>query len=179
MDNLGFSYSFRQSARAKRLRLNVYPDARVVITAPSLVSERTILNFVSHYADWIRLQLAKQTKSGGGIFLPGGRRDYLKNKERARSLAREMLGRHNQTYGLVFNRIAIKNLYRNWGSCSVKRNLNFNYKIVHLPSHLAEYIVVHELCHLKEMNHSQRFWALVAKTVPDYKKRRQELKKFL
>ena len=55
-------------------------------------------------------------------------------------------------------------------------NLNFNYKIVHLPAELAEYIVAHELCHLKELNHSHKFWALVAKAVPDYKARRKKLK---
>jgi predicted metal-dependent hydrolase len=64
-----------------------------------------------------------------------------------------------------------------WGSCSRKKNLNFNYKLIQLPLELADYIVVHELCHLQEFNHGQGFWNLVGETIPDYKARRDELRK--
>lgn len=179
MDNFGFEYSLRQSTRAKRISLTVHPDARVVVTAPPRASERMILKFVHEYAPWVRKQLAGLKKYEDCIFLPGGRRDYLRNKERARSFVRTVIRRHNQHYGYEFNRIAIKNMYSSWGSCSTKRNLNFNYKLIHLPQHLAEYIVVHELCHLREMNHSKRFWTLVARTIPNHKTRRKELHKYL
>jgi len=66
-----------------------------------------------------------------------------------------------------------------WGSCSVSGNLNFNYKLIHLPEDIAEYIVAHELCHLAEFNHSKKFWELVSKTIPDHKLRRKRLKKYL
>jgi len=74
----------------------------------------------------------------------------------------------NSTYNFKINRIAIKNQTTRWGSCSSKRNLNFNYKIIYLRPVLADYLIVHELCHLGELNHSKMFWALVAKTMPDY-----------
>jgi len=75
--------------------------------------------------------------------------------------------------------VKIRDQSSRWGSCSWKGNLNFSYKLVLLPEHLADYVVVHELCHLREMNHSPRFWALVSQTVPDYRAKRRELKKLL
>lgn len=110
------------------------------------------------------------------IFKSGGKREYKKLKEHARFLVRAHLARINRMYNFSFNRVCVKNHKSRWGSCSKKGNLNFNYKIIHLPADLAEYIVVHELCHLKELNHSPGFWALVAKAVPDYKDRRRKLK---
>ncbi|PIP23438.1 MAG: hypothetical protein COX90_01110 [Candidatus Nealsonbacteria bacterium CG_4_10_14_0_2_um_filter_38_17] len=70
----------------------------------------------------------------------------------------------------------MKNQKTRWGSCFKKGNPNFNYKIALLSQRLADYIVVHELCHLGELNHSQKSWNLVAKAVPDYPEIRDELK---
>jgi hypothetical protein len=179
MAKIDFEYSLRHSTRAKRVSLTVYPDGRVLVTVPPRASDRTVTRFVGEYAPWVRKQLAKTETSRDCIFLPAGRRDYLRNKERCRVFVKTAIARHNRHYGLTFNRIAIKNLYSSWGSCSAKRNLNFNYKLIHLPAQLGEYIVVHELCHLREMNHSRRFWDLVAQTVPDHKQRRRELRKYL
>src|SRR3989344_2593932 len=103
---------------------------------------------------------------------------YIKNKERAREIVRQKLNDFNNIYGFTYNRVSIKNQRTKWGSCSSKGNLNFNYKIVFLPEHLANYLIVHELCHLKELNHSKSFWLLVEKTIPDYKKCKKELKAF-
>ena len=82
----------------------------------------------------------------------------------------------NQFYGFTFGRVTIKNHKSRWGSCSKKGNLNFNYKIALLPSELADYIIVHELCHLGEFNHSSRFWALVAKAIPNHRVLRARLR---
>ncbi|MEK7131420.1 MAG: M48 family metallopeptidase [Patescibacteria group bacterium] len=106
----------------------------------------------------------------------GGLAEYRKLKHQARGLVYEKISELNKFYNFSFNRVCVKNHKSRWGSCSKKGNLNFNYKIIHLPLELAEYIVAHELCHLQELNHSPRFWALVAKAVPDYKARRRKLK---
>lgn len=105
-----------------------------------------------------------------------GRRNYLEYKESARELVLRRVEHFNNIYNFPYGRISIRNQRTRWGSCSKKGNLNFNYKIVLIPEKLADYIIVHELCHLKEFNHSQRFWDLVAKTFPDYRKIRQDLR---
>jgi predicted metal-dependent hydrolase len=84
----------------------------------------------------------------------------------------------NSFYKFRFNKIFIKNQKTRWGSCSNKKNLNFNYKIVFLPDHLIEYLVVHELCHLKEMNHGKKFWRLVEQMIPHYIDAQKELRNF-
>lgn len=105
------------------------------------------------------------------------RRFTVKKREEARVFVLGRLAYFNQFYNLKINRVAIKNTYRRWGSCSSKGNLNFNYKIIYLRPELADYLIVHELCHLGEFNHSPKFHALVAKTIPNYANINKELKK--
>lgn len=104
------------------------------------------------------------------------RTNYLKYKNQAYHLAIDRINYFNDIYGFKFNKISIKNQKTRWGSCSKKGNLNFNYRITLLPPSLSDYIIVHEICHLEEFNHSKKFWNLVEKTIPDYKKLRSELK---
>ncbi len=106
----------------------------------------------------------------------GSKTEYLKYKEQARTLVKERLEYYNKFYGFVYNKIAIRNQRSRWGSCSKKGNLNFNYKLALLPQKMSDYVIVHELCHLGEFNHSIKFWDLVRKTAPDYKKIRKEIK---
>jgi len=102
--------------------------------------------------------------------------EFLANKELARALVFERIKYFNQNYRFKIRRISIRNQRSRWGSCSKKGNLNFNYRIVLLPPVVSDYIIVHELCHLGEFNHSKRFWGLVAKTIPDYQQIRKELR---
>lgn len=101
---------------------------------------------------------------------------YLENKEAARELVLARLTHFNQHYNLQWNRVAIRNQRRCWGSCTSLKNLNFNYKILLLPEHLRDYIIVHELCHLQHLHHRKEFWDLVGEEVPDYKKCVAELR---
>jgi predicted metal-dependent hydrolase len=103
----------------------------------------------------------------------------LQYGEKARELVHDRLKYFNQFYNFTYNDVRIKSHYTRWGSCSSKGNLNFNYKIALLPSELADYIIVHELCHLGEFNHSENFWNLVEKQIPDYLERRDRLRKIV
>lgn len=104
-------------------------------------------------------------------------KNYLENKNKALEIVKERIEYLNAFYNYKWNKISVKNQKTRWGSCSRRGNLNFNYKIALLPQKSSDYIIVHELCHLGEFNHSQKFWDLVAKTVPDYKETRRDLRK--
>ena len=121
--------------------------------------------FLRFYADKLK----------GKILLKSNKRIFLKNKESARDFILSRLSYHNNFYNFKFNSVRIKNTKSRWGSCSTKKNLNFNYKLIFLPKELADYVIVHELCHLKQFNHSRAFWELVSKAIPDYKELRIKL----
>jgi predicted metal-dependent hydrolase len=109
------------------------------------------------------------------------RHDYFTHKETARLIVHDRLAYFGRWYAdrghtLTYKRVAIRNQRSRWGSCSAVGNLNFNYRIVRLRPELQDYIVVHELCHIKEFNHAPAFWALVALTIPEWRSLRAELK---
>ncbi|MDP3726635.1 MAG: M48 family metallopeptidase, partial [bacterium] len=133
--------------------------------------------FVIKHFQWILDKIRYFEKFPAGMLLKGNRRDFLKYKENARMRVQERLIHFNQTYNFAFNAVSIRNQKTRWGSCSRKGNLNFNYRIALLPERLADYIIVHEMCHLKELNHSKQFWHLVSHAFPDHVVARNELKK--
>jgi len=114
------------------------------------------------------------------IFRTRSRKLYEMNKEAARAVVKERLSHFMVYYGgqhnISIGRIAIRNQKSRWGSCSKKGNLNFNYKLVFMPPEIRDYVIVHEICHVKEFNHGRGFWSLVAETVPDWKKLRKSLR---
>ena len=101
---------------------------------------------------------------------------FAERKGEAMGIVMDRIAHFNKIYGFAVGRISIKNQTTRWGSCSKKGNLNYNYKLVYLPSELVDYLVVHELCHLGEFNHSRAFWSLVAKTIPNHVELRRVLK---
>jgi len=117
----------------------------------------------------IRYLVRKKRPKKVGVF-------YYKHKEEARVLVLERILFWNKIYNFKYGRVSIKNQKTRWGSCSLKGNLNFSYKLIFLPSHLVDYVIVHELCHLKEFNHGANFWKLVSDALPDCQKNKRELK---
>ncbi len=102
----------------------------------------------------------------------GLKSQYIKYKDQALILAENRIAYFNKIYDFKINKISIRNQKTRWGSCSRGGNISFNYKIALLPEKLTDYIVVHELCHLGQFNHSKDFWNLVAQTIPNHKELR-------
>jgi len=98
-------------------------------------------------------------------------------RERAREIINARVKHWAGTLELDYNRVFIKDQRTMWGSCSVKKNLNFNLRLASVPPEALDYVVIHELCHLREMNHSKRFWAHVGAACPDYAVHRRWLRK--
>jgi predicted metal-dependent hydrolase len=172
-------YTLKVSKRARRMRLVVYCDGETVVTAPRFLPKFLVERYVAEKTSWIleKLDNFRPFRERPPVRTAREKRaEYLKYKGEARVVVEKHIARFNQIYNFSFNKITIKNQKTRWGSCSKKGNLNFNYKIALLPERLAEYLVVHELCHLGELNHSKKFWTLVAHTIPDYTSRRRELK---
>ena len=171
-----FEYILKNHARSKGIKISIKNDGNIVVTKSRYISKKQADIFVNQNQNWIntnleniklkpKIQTQKLTKE-----------DYENYKIKALKIIKEKLLFYNQYYNFPYKKITIKKQKTRWGSCSRKGNLNFNYKIAIISERLAEYIIVHELCHIGEFNHSYKFWNLIAETMPDYADRVKELK---
>jgi predicted metal-dependent hydrolase len=170
-------YTLRVSERARRMRLAIYCDGAFVVTVPRAMNQSLVEKFIIQKSQWIVDKMNYFKSVSSFVFKSNSKSDFLEHRDDALVVAENRIAHFNRTYKFGFNKINIKNQKTRWGSCSKKGNLNFNYKIALLPSRLSDYIIVHELCHLGEFNHSRKFWNLVSKTIPDYLEIRSELKR--
>lgn len=170
-------YRLKVSRRAKLMRLSISPESGLVATLPLGFDSGRLEKFLKQKAAWIlrKLKLVAKYKKRPRLKASAG--EYKSLKFQALALAKEKVNYWNRFYNFNYNRISIKNAKTRWGSCSKKGNLNFHYKIVELPEPLLDYLIVHELCHLKEFNHSAGFWELVGKAAPGYNELRKGLRK--
>ena len=175
----------------KTLAIQINPDLSVTVRAPMYAPQSDIERILREKEGWIqkhiekiREQEAKRKKTQGekGEYGESVERDYLTNEE-IKKLADKALQHipkrvsyYAKQIGVTYEKITIRNQKTRWGSCSSKGNLNFNCLLMLTPPEVIDYIVVHELCHRKEMNHSRAFWAEVEKILPDYKEQIKWLK---
>ncbi len=175
LNKQNIQYSIRISKRSKRLRIVVYRDGSVEMVLPRKIRQKIIERFMRQKSDWI-LKKINQMKKRKMIELRDFSVEHYQNyKEIARSFVEQRVEEWNKGFGFEINKIRIKNQKTKWGSCSVKKNLNFNYRILFLPKEIQDYIIIHELCHLQEMNHSKKFWSLVENKIPNYKEIKNKL----
>lgn len=106
-----------------------------------------------------------------------GTKPYANTVESLRAHIHARLVYWSDVYGIAYGTVAIRKQKTRWGSCSRSGNLNFNYRLAFLPPQLRDYVIVHELCHVAEHNHSPRFWVLVARAFPDYAALRSQLRR--
>ncbi|MDO8582032.1 MAG: M48 family metallopeptidase [bacterium] len=174
----GISYSIRNTARRRRVVISVRGDGSVVVSKSPRIAIAYVEKFVREKFSWIEAKIREQASRPKKLLAHYSVKDFRENKERARAIVLARLAHFNQFYNYTIGSVLIRNQKSRWGSCSAKGNLNFNYKIVFLPEPLADYLIVHELCHLAEMNHSKRFWALVSQKIPEHKTLRRQMKLF-
>jgi hypothetical protein len=97
-------------------------------------------------------------------------------RQQARTYITDRVAALAGSHGLIYGRVTIRGQKTRWGSCSSKGNLNFNWRLMMVPPAAIDYVIIHEMCHLRELNHSKRFWSMVATYCPDYEYWRQWLK---
>lgn len=177
LQNKEIKYNLKKSKRARQMRLTIYCDGSLVATVPQKYSASVLEQFILEKSNWIMRKIEYFNNFGNKEFWKNSPEDYLKCREEALEYVENKLGHFNHFYNFKYGNIFIRNQKTRWGSCSRNGNLSFNYKIIFLPEALADYIIVHEICHLKEFNHSSRFWHLVGETIADYKRLRREVRK--
>ena len=166
-----------RSAR-KTLQVEIRPDGEVLVRAPRHLSDNEIRRFVETKAGWIEEHTAKvKARARKAADLERLSMDDIRRlADEAATDIPERVRRFAPVVGVQYGRITIRNQKSKWGSCSSRGNLNFNCLLMHAPPSVRDYVVVHELCHLVELNHSKRFWALVSGVLPEYRKEEQWLK---
>ncbi len=173
--DLPFDAELRPHARARNLRVRVHPGGRVTVTAPKRHSYAGVIRFLERYRGWIERARAELANRPAPKPKAEARRQYALHKEAARRRAYALIAKFGPAYDVTVRSVSIRDQKSRWGSCSRNGTLSFNYRIALLPEPLAAYIVVHELCHLIEFNHSPRFWAQVARVVPQHRALRKAL----
>lgn len=191
IDGQKIEYELTRMTR-KTLAMHLDDEGKLIIKAPKRMSDRFIFEFVDSKHDWIlkKYQKAKYIEQNKIVLLEGAtvpfrdRQIVIDDVEKARKwLIKEArseflkkLALYSEILGVEYNRISVREQKTRWGSCSTGKNLNFNWKLIMMPEAVLDYVVVHELAHLIEMNHSEQFWQQVARACPEYKECRNWLK---
>ena len=161
-------------SKRKTISIRVKPDLTVEIRAPYGADQKIINKLLEKHSDWIEKSTEKQ-RNAPPPFNPT-KAEIEDLKEKTRAIVTPLVEKYALQMGVHPTKITITSAKRVFGSCTSKKHLNFSFRLALYPYEAIEYVVVHELCHMKEMNHSARFWAEVEKILPDYKIRRRMLK---
>lgn len=166
-------YRLIRSGR-KTLSLQITPAGELIVRSPRNLPKREIDAFVESKRDWIAGHLAKIEAAPD--ILPFNQEQLEVLTEKARDVIAERAEYFAGLVGVTYGRITIRSQHTRWGSCSAKGNLNFNCLLMLCPEEVRDYVVIHELCHRKHLNHSADFWAEVERYCPDYRIHRKWLK---
>ncbi len=169
-----YKYELRRSAR-KSISVEITREAKLLVRAPLRMSVADIERFLNSRSAWIDSHLEKMKKLASAPSDKFTEEELEAIKKRAKAVITPKVRQFAARMGVSYNRIAFKTQKTRFGSCSSKKNLNFNALVVLLPEPIVDYVVVHELAHLREMNHSDKFWRVVGRIIPDYAARRKYL----
>lgn len=150
---------------------NIYiqiKDGKVIVKAPRRVSKKEIEKILEQKSEWIQKTIEKETKKQ--------EKKPLYTKEEFKKIVEKHANELIKQTGLMPNKITIKQIKYAWGSCSSKKNITINLELIKYSEQAIRYVILHEFCHIKYMNHSKYFWNLVEKYMPDYKQVKKEFK---
>ncbi|MDR2431813.1 MAG: M48 family metallopeptidase [Candidatus Margulisbacteria bacterium] len=160
----------RRDRRARQIKLYITAKHEVKLTLPWYVPLSAGKAIIKAKEMWLAEALAKTPKI---LSAPEIKNHKIAALGRLSALA----GEYARKYGVVFKNIRIGDQATRWGSCSRRGTLSFNWRLILTPENIRRYVVIHEICHLREMNHSSRFWRLVAEECPEYQECRKWLRK--
>jgi predicted metal-dependent hydrolase len=167
----------RVSARARRMRIDVRPDGEVVLTLPARASREAALRFLEQSRGWIERTRARMARGRAAEPLPwDGPRERSRLRALALEQARRLLDEEAARLGLRYRGLAIRDPRTRWGSCGPRGDIMLSLRLAMAPPEVFRYVAVHELCHLRWRGHGPRFWALVARQMPDYEAARAWLR---
>lgn len=159
---------FIKRSGVRRLRISVSPRNGVVVTIPARLPVSAAMTFVVEKREWILRALRRQSErirksveNGKIAGVPSDPSELERMRETARAILVPKLEAAARRHGFAYGRVAIKNNVSNWGSCSALGNINLNMRLILLPEHLQEYVILHELCHLRHPDHGPGFHAML------------------
>lgn len=175
LENQMVPYVLKTSTRSRSIRLIARHGEELMVTVPSGVSKKFVERFLLAQKKWIlaKIKFCAATR----LHIPIGHR-YEEKRNEALRIIEACVDMWNVHYKLDVAGVYVRNQKTRWGSCSRRKNLTFNFQVAYLPLRLREYVIVHELCHMLEFNHSRAFWSLVCEALPDYALRRKELRQY-
>lgn len=165
-------------SKRKTISLRIKPDGSIELRTPLYMTDSQIQKFINEKTNWIEkhLKSVKERQEQMKQIKPLSNDDIQKLADKALDYIPNRVEYYSKILNVTYGKITIRNQKSRWGSCSSKGNLNFNCLLMLTPTEVLDYVIVHELCHRKEMNHSARFWAEVEKIIPDYKNHKKWLK---
>ncbi len=177
MDHVISEIKVIRSSR-KTMVLEIIKDGTILVRVPYRMPESEIRRFIQEKSDWIEKHVQRIEERQRTLPPVEGltMKDIRKLADQASVVIPKRVEYFAEKIPVTYGRITIRNQKTRWGSCSSKGNLNFNCLLMLAPPEVLDYVVVHELCHRKEMNHSERFWREVENILPDYRERKKWLK---
>lgn len=171
------TYEIIKSSR-KTIAVEVRQDGSVLVRAPRNCLQSRIDTFLKEKQAWVlaKVEEQKEKEADSMKIQPLSEAEQRLYRDKAREIFEQKVSYYAQMMGVSYGRIAIRDQKTRWGSCSGEGNLNFNWRLIFAPAGVLDYVVVHELAHRKEMNHSPRFWKVVEDTMPEYRKYQKWLK---
>lgn len=190
-----FNYILKRSVR-KTISISIQSDNSIIVRCPQKTKIERVEQFLEEKSGWIEKHLSKNAQlnerfsaviNGEAVLIKGEQVPFMVENgaklkkfyvtsigEEFYDLLKDLSARTN----LAYSKVSFRDYKSRWGCCNAKKELTFNYKLLMLPKDIWVYVIVHELCHTRYMNHSAAFWNLVAACLPDYKKTLKKIKQY-